>query len=236
MLEFLQRSGNASERKVRLFGVACCRRIWHLLPDERSRRAVEVAERFADGLVTEAETNRAAFEAAAVPSDATQGIPKEVRWRVAEAVEFLLSPPEEAVLLWVCDYVAVAMEGEQFVKEGATPEMLAAWSDECYASDRIMGCTAINPNAIIADILREVIGPIPFRRVSIAPAVLHWNGEAIPNLARGFYDDRRFQDLPILADALEEAGCTNAHLLSHCRGPGPHVRGCWALDLILCKT
>jgi hypothetical protein len=49
------------------------------------------------------------------------------------------------------------------------------------------------------------------------------------------YDDRRFQDLPILVDALEEAGCANVDILGHCRGPGPHARGCWVVDLILGK-
>ena len=51
-----------------------------------------------------------------------------------------------------------------------------------------------------------------------------------------FYDDRAFHDMPILADALEDAGCTNADLLDHCRGPGPHVRGCWAVDLLVGKS
>jgi hypothetical protein len=57
----------------------------------------------------------------------------------------------------------------------------------------------------------------------------------VRTLAQAIYDEHRFQDLPILADALDEAGCTNADLLSHLRGPGPHVRGCWALDLLLGK-
>ena len=57
----------------------------------------------------------------------------------------------------------------------------------------------------------------------------------MPKLARTIYDDRRFDLLPILADALEEAGCGDAEILAHCRGPGPHVRGCWAVDLVLGK-
>jgi hypothetical protein len=57
----------------------------------------------------------------------------------------------------------------------------------------------------------------------------------VPNLAEGIYEQRRFQDLPILADALEEAGYADAALLEHLRGPGPHVRGCWVVDLILGK-
>jgi hypothetical protein len=54
-------------------------------------------------------------------------------------------------------------------------------------------------------------------------------------LVQGLYDERAFDHLPILADALEEAGCTNADILNHLRGPGPHVRGCWVVDLLLDK-
>jgi hypothetical protein len=57
----------------------------------------------------------------------------------------------------------------------------------------------------------------------------------VERIADTIYRDRSFTDLPILADALEDAGCDNADILSHLRGPGPHVRGCWALDLILGK-
>jgi hypothetical protein len=57
----------------------------------------------------------------------------------------------------------------------------------------------------------------------------------VVRLAQGIYEDRAFDRLPVLADALEEAGCDNAEILSHCRGPGPHVRGCWAVDLSLGK-
>jgi hypothetical protein len=55
-------------------------------------------------------------------------------------------------------------------------------------------------------------------------------------MARRIYDERAFHDLPILADALEEAGCTDAEILAHCRSSGEHVRGCWVVDLVLGKT
>ena len=60
--------------------------------------------------------------------------------------------------------------------------------------------------------------------------------DALARSCQRIYDDRRFQDLPILADALEEAGCTDPEILGHCRGPGEHVRGCWVVDLILGKA
>ncbi|HEY1381779.1 MAG TPA: hypothetical protein VGF55_33580 [Gemmataceae bacterium] len=82
--------------------------------------------------------------------------------------------------------------------------------------------------------LRDIFGN-PFRPVAVEPAWLAWNHGTVPAIARRVYDERRFEDLPILADALEDAGCTNADLLAHCRGGGPHVRGCWAVDLLLGK-
>jgi hypothetical protein len=85
------------------------------------------------------------------------------------------------------------------------------------------------------DLLRDVLGN-PFRLARINQACLTWNDGTIPKLAQGIYDDRAFDRLPILADALEDAGCDNADILAHCRGPGPHVRGCWVVDLILGKS
>jgi hypothetical protein len=83
-------------------------------------------------------------------------------------------------------------------------------------------------------LLREVFAP--FRSVTLSQAWLVLNDGAVPKLAAGIYADQAFDRLPILADALEEAGCPDADLLGHLRGPGPHVRGCWALDLILGKS
>jgi hypothetical protein len=90
------------------------------------------------------------------------------------------------------------------------------------------------PRRLHCDLLREVFAN-PLRPVAINPTWLSWNSAAVPAIARHFYDDRAFHDLPILADALEEAGCTVADLLDHCRDPGPHGRGCWAVDLLLGK-
>lgn len=83
-------------------------------------------------------------------------------------------------------------------------------------------------------VLQDIFGN-PFRPVAIGPSWLAWNDGTIPKLAQAIYEERAFDRLPILADALEEAGCDNADILAHCRQPGPHVRGCWALDLILGK-
>ncbi len=83
-----------------------------------------------------------------------------------------------------------------------------------------------------ADLLREVFGNRD-RPAAVEPAWLTWNGGAVPALAHAILADGRFADLPILADALEEAGCADDELLGHLRDPGLHVRGCWALDWLL---
>jgi hypothetical protein len=86
-----------------------------------------------------------------------------------------------------------------------------------------------------AYLLQDVFGPLPFRPVAIDPAWLRWNFGTVPAIARHVYEDRAFHDLPILADALEDAGCTDQDILTHCRLPGEHVRGCWVVDLLLGK-
>jgi hypothetical protein len=83
-------------------------------------------------------------------------------------------------------------------------------------------------------LLRDIFGN-PFRPVSADPAWLTWKDGTVPRLAQAIYYGRAFDRLPLLANALEEAGCDNADILNHLRGPGPHARGCWPLDLILGK-
>jgi hypothetical protein len=83
-----------------------------------------------------------------------------------------------------------------------------------------------------ACLVRDVFGNL-FRDVAVDPAWLGWKDGTVIKLAQGIYDDRAFDRLPVLADALEEAGCDNAYILAHCRQPGEHVRGCWAVDLLL---
>ena len=81
----------------------------------------------------------------------------------------------------------------------------------------------------LAALIRDIFGN-PFRPVAFDP---RWRTETAVALATGVYADRAFDRLPVLADALEEAGCDHPDVLAHCRGPGPHVRGCWVVDLVL---
>jgi hypothetical protein len=86
-----------------------------------------------------------------------------------------------------------------------------------------------------ADVVRDVLGN-PFRCEPFDPIWLEFNDGAAGQILRDISDSSNFADLPILADALEDAGCTSTGLLEHLRHPGPHVRGCWAIDLLLGKS
>jgi hypothetical protein len=83
------------------------------------------------------------------------------------------------------------------------------------------------------ELVRDIFGPLPFGSVAFKAT---WRTSNVRALARGIYADRAFDRLPILADALEDAGCDNADILNHCRGGGEHVRGCWVVDLVLGKV
>jgi hypothetical protein len=84
-------------------------------------------------------------------------------------------------------------------------------------------------SAVQAHLFRDVLGN-PFRPVPFNPV---WRTPAAVALARSMYEERRFEDMPLLGDALEEAGCTDAQVLAHCRQAGEHVRGCCVVDLVL---
>jgi hypothetical protein len=108
----------------------------------------------------------------------------------------------------------------------------AVLNDGWYAADWTVG---YGPDqAREAALLREVFGPLPFRVVSVPPSVSAWNDRHIVRLAQAVYDERRWGDMPVLGDALLDAGCDNDDMLAHCRQQGGvHVRGCWVIDLLL---
>jgi len=83
-----------------------------------------------------------------------------------------------------------------------------------------------------SSLFRDIF-PNPFQPVAFDPA---WFTSTVVAIAHGTYDSRDFSPMPILADALQDAGCDNADILTHCRGDGPHVRGCWVIDAILGKA
>jgi hypothetical protein len=194
----------AGRRKLRLFACGCCRLTWDQLPDARLREAVLVAERFAEGQASKDELAAARGTVAWLTDDSVHraGTPLGVRVAIDMAVATTHGQPFEAAFYMTATTLPLAgSRGRERAGEAA-----------------------------LCDRVRCVFGN-PFRPVAVDPARLAWSDGCVPKLARVIYDDRRFEDLPVLADALEEAGCTDKQILSHSRGPGPHVRGCWVVDL-----
>jgi hypothetical protein len=85
------------------------------------------------------------------------------------------------------------------------------------------------------DLVREMYGPLLFHPQPVTSAWVTWNSGSVVKMAQAIYDERTFDLMPILADALEDASCDDADILNHCRQPGEHVRGCWVVDLLLGK-
>jgi hypothetical protein len=209
--------GKLSERKLRLFACAGVRRHWEQLRhDARPRAAVEVAERFAEGLTSAAELEAAREAAALTALDAPFFSAPAYQAALAAADESALAAANGALL--ACHQMAVragAYEGVPGMDEQRAQKEAAAWEDRAQ-------CAA----------LRDVAGNL-FRPVALDPAWLARDGGTALLLARLIYDNDQFADLPFLADALLDAGCANEGLLAHCRAPGAHRRGCWAVDLLL---
>lgn len=245
----------ATPRKLRLFAVACCRQVWDGvgcgncpvgdvpdpycpnchgtgyiggLTDERSRRAVEVAERYADGEATEKQM---------------------AHWRQRFEHDHP-DPPEWGWLLVHNACRDLRYFGDNLVNtyRFIQPAIQAALLRDIFG----------NPWRPVAKYCRRcdgtgklIIPALPRgwqycphcngRRHPLA-GCFEWRDGTVPRLAQAAYDDRRADGtldptrLMVLADALEEAGCADTEILGHLRGPGPHVRGCWALDLILGRS
>jgi hypothetical protein len=210
-------SSEGCERKLRLFLAACCRRLWRWLIDERSRRAVTVAEQYVDGQASREELEAAHAAAAAAYA--------ELR-RTANATAYCAAgPPVEASRVPfrkafdVCIYGAdVASMAPAAHPRGDGPPL---YDESVQGQER----------ATQADLLRDIFGN-PFRKAALADQSLT---PTVLALARQMYESGDFGSILVLADALEEAGCTDPAILSHCRGPAPHVHGCWVVDLILGK-
>jgi hypothetical protein len=216
MLRFLR--GRASDRKLRLWMVAGCRMLWNALLDERSRRAVEVAERFAEGLATEDEL----YNAEGIAWEAVEGLHGEA----------ILVEHASRAAAW-----ATCIDTDLQYKRDAAQAMGLEW-DRAAEAQGIPSGTRV---AHQSNLLHCVFGN-PCRHVAVDPVWLSWEGGTISQLAKAVYEERSLPDgnldtsrLAILADALEDAGCINSDILNHCRSPRLHVRGCWVVDLLLAK-
>ena len=186
----------ATNRKLRLFLIACCRRIWPMLADERSRNAVEVAQRFADGVATAAELAAAHETAFGAPANAT-----------ASGLE---------------------MPG---VREGASRAVNCVADNLLPDATHTRAETVRDEHSFQASVLRDIFGyPYPF--VGFDPA---WRTPAAVELATEIYTKPLFNRMWELGNLLQDAGCSEAVLLLHCRSRAMHFRGCWLVDLVLGK-
>jgi len=216
--------GRSSDRKLRLFAVACCQRLlgkvrlhpWYA-------HGVGMAERYAEGTATAEELERVRHYPP--PEWCRRHAPrfdqKDVAGQSVRVTKLAIN---------AC-WNAMEVEDGILIADGASTN--AAWAatqpEGVMPDDGIRAARLAAERAVQANILRDIAGN-PFRPETTDSA---WLTPTVVRLASGIYADLAFDRLPILADALEEAGCDRLDILTHCRGPGPHVRGCWVVDLTL---
>jgi hypothetical protein len=222
-----------SGRKLRLFACACCRVLWPEMQDQRSRRAVEVAERYADGLVSPRELLDAHADAEEALRALQADFPQALRrWREAAgagpgAASGAVHP---GTALMAADAVRLVTYPTLYDPTEEPDSSLLCSIIDGIGEARSNTCIPLDGP------LREILGN-PYRGApGRDPTSLRTSDGAARRLAAAIYDGRRFEDLPVLADLLEEAGLTDAALLGHLRGPGPHALGCYALDAVLGKS
>jgi hypothetical protein len=223
----LQVGGDVIDRKRRLLGCGLGRHLWPSLADVRSRDAIAVAERFADGAATNAEL--AAAEAGArAAMDAV---------RKYERAKNRYDCRGTAVSVWATGRDVNAWSVGGSAPDPAAPPQSTATRDTILWEDMVEAMHKAGGDwhgelRWLCGAIRCVFGN-PFRPVAF-PA--RWRRSAVVKLADAIYVERAFQRLPELANALHDAGCEDADVLAHCRGEGPHVRGCWVLDGVLGKS
>jgi hypothetical protein len=217
MLHFLQ--GKVSERKFRLIALGCCRQLW-----EPADRLTSAALAIVDQLA-EAGALQTTMGSVRVPAGEAV-----LNCGASEPLESLSAKDEGG--------------GPEQVPRSALPPLLASILADlaCLRTNPALlarllvfltkaGLPPVRQTALIRDIVRGPLHPILFRA-----SWRTWSGGVCLEIARRIYKERAFDHLPILADALEEAGCTDADILGHCRAGGEHVRGCWVVDLVLGKS
>jgi hypothetical protein len=209
MLEYLR--GKASDRKLRLFACGRCYRLhdlWGMM--DGCLEAVEFANLYADGGAAREDLKFARNDLSVI--DDYYGSSEEIRFHALDCVMAIPLGDVSGLANRIIEY----FENQHYWTEADLEAEREA--------ERVLQC----------EILRDLFGN-HLRPVVIEPSWLTWNDGTVPRLAQAIYDERAFDLLPVLADTLEEAGCTNADILGHCRGVGPHARGCWVVDLLLGK-
>jgi hypothetical protein len=212
-----------SNRKLRLFGCACCRRIWHLLSADWAKESVLLAEAYCDGFVGEADLKAAFLKA-------PESLLHLGGWHVERVAE-AAGARGKTRLDWALVAARDVSAPDEGMQEVELPQQMRRSFCPYRKSDPV-------ERAAQAALLRDVYGN-PFRLVFFDPI---WRTPTVLMLATASYEDRTLPTghldpdrLAVLADALEDAGCSDPAILEHLRGPGPHVRGCFVIDLVLGK-
>lgn len=205
-----------SDRKRRLFAVACCRRGLHLMTKD-SREALAVAERYARGLESEESLEKAemvAFLAHLDARDRSVVVDDENLLPWSRPTELITQAVSLATSHGLYASFDAADHARRAIAEGA------GWLGE--QAEEVVQCR----------LLREVVGPTLFRPRPVDPAWLLANDRAAQRVAEEI-EAGAVEYYPILGDALEDAGCNDPAVLAHCRDHAEHVRGCWLVDLLL---
>jgi hypothetical protein len=210
MLKFLRRK--TSDRKLRLCACACCRHIAYLVIAE-GKRAIEVAEDFADGRAGHDQLSAARLELEPYIKNGPEYVP----W-LATAESAYEAASEVAGAVSSC-----AAEAVEIAVEASGPESVSSFGTTDESRSKA--------DSVCVEALRCIFGS-PFRKVKFNKK---WRTDTALALAGQMYESRDFATMPILADALQDAGCDNADILDHCRDRGAHVLGCWVIDLVLGK-
>jgi hypothetical protein len=180
---------------------------------------VEASERFADGLISAAALEEAQAGARAVSA--------QTQWLACWAATEAAGADAWQAALWTSAWAAEAQA------EAAARWLLREAGGKGPA-ERLASAVWEEARAAQCNLLRDILGN-PFQRATVPPSWLQWKNGRVVREARTIYNDRRFDGLPRLARMLEAAGCDEVDILSHCRRPRGHVRGCWVLDLLLGK-
>jgi len=218
LLAFLR--SRTSKRKLRLFAAGSVRPLLQFLVDSRSAEAVTLSE-----IVADDEKNAGRLAAAHQAAWAVlPHLPSDIHVTAARAagrtVEADAHMAGELVANEIVGLCAQVREGDA---ASDAEEYDLHWRGKAEGE------------RCLAALLRDLLGSLPFHPVTIDPTWLAWNNGTVFHLAQAIYDERAFDRMPILADALADAGCHDQEILTHCRNAGPHIRGCWLVDLLLGK-
>jgi hypothetical protein len=225
MLEFI--SGRISDRKVRLFATACCRRVVHVVRDDRIRGIVDVSGKFADCDATAVDLACECFEAERAQEwdNTLQGDAEKAAVWALRALDSELDVASVVLRSYEAHGVIAA--------EGLDAESSRRSVPPCYTFGYVVSELAkLDEQRAQANLLRDIVGD----PASSFDFDSRWRTHDVIGLAHAIYGDCKFELLPILADALMDAGCDDERVLSHCRSITRHVRGCWVVDLVLGKT